>query len=70
MQDVKVVELRQESDNKTKHDLLMAHSRVMILMFEATGEVRYLDRSAQDLMNAKEVTNTFTRPMGVILKVA
>lgn len=57
--------------NQEQFESLMAHSRTMIMMFEATGDEKYLDRSLASFMQAQSLLRGgFMRPLGVILEAA
>ena len=59
------------SENDSHAEYYLAHSRTMIMMFEATGEERYLDRSLASFMTAQSLLRGgFVRPLGVILEAA
>ena len=65
------IDNKEESTKQIQADMLMAHSRVMIMMFNATNEVRYLDRSVQDLLEAESILRSgFMRPLGALLMSA
>lgn len=72
MDDSKVIRLCEsllgKSNKNEQAEFYLAHSRTMIMMFEATGFEYYLDRSVADLMNAQSLLRGgFVRPLGVTL---
>lgn len=42
-------------------------ARTNILMFKATGDVKYEDQAKKDIQKGKDILNGFVRPLGVIL---
>lgn len=49
-------------------DILLRHARVMCMMYQATGERRYLSIARVDMMRAKSIIECgFIRPLGVLL---
>ena len=64
----KIIDMKALIDNRVdKARMLRAHSRTMIMMFEATGELRYLDQSVSDLLSADNLIEAgFVRPLGVL----
>ena len=56
----------EEIDELIRKEMLLSHSRVMIMMFEATGDVKYLDMSINSLLQA-DLISDFNRPLGVLL---
>ncbi len=48
--------------------ILLKHARTMCLMYEATGDDKYLSRARLDMMRAKSIIECgFIRPLGVLL---
>ena len=47
---------------------LCAHARTMCMMYEATGEQRYLKQARIDLDTAHAIKLGFQRPLGVHIK--
>ena len=47
---------------------LAKHGKTMLMMYDATGEQRYLDQARLDYRQAKSLLNAgFVRPQGVLL---
>lgn len=46
--------------------MLNKHARVMIMMFEATGDERYLDMSLASKLKADHIQVDFVRPIGAL----
>ena len=50
-----VIELRPEPVNNEQVKQLAMHGKTMIMMYQATGEVKYLDRANADYHRAKSL---------------
>ena len=59
-----------ESTKSMHIQYLCKHARTMCMMFEATGERRYLKQARHDLDLANTIKVGFMRPLGVILDKA
>ena len=47
---------------------LCSHARTMCMMYEATGEPRYLTQARIDLDMARQIKAGYPRPLGAITK--
>ncbi len=56
-----------ECNRSIQVQFLCKHGRTMCMMYQATGEQRYLDQARLDLDKAKEIQAGFIRPLGVLL---
>lgn len=57
-----------ESTKSIHIQYLCKHARTMCMMFEATGEQRYLQQARNDLDLASTIKLGFFRPLGVHIK--
>jgi hypothetical protein len=54
-----------ESTKSIHIQYLCKHARTMCMMYEATGEQRYLEQARHDLDLARTIQVGFLRPLGV-----
>lgn len=57
-----------EEQRQYQASMLCKHARAMCMMYEATGDRKYLWRARVDVRNAKSILRSgFMRPLGVLL---
>jgi len=61
-------EEKEENNELNQWQMLCLHGRTMVMMFKATGNVKYLEIAKSNLRRAKSIKECgFVRPMGVLL---
>lgn len=50
--------------------MLLAHARTMLMMYEATKDHQYIDRAKKDIDMVKTLKVGFFRPLGALEKEA
>lgn len=68
MQDVTKVVNMSEIVHHDQVEMLCFNGKTMLMMWEVTGDVKYLDQARLDLFRAKSIQECgFVRPLGVLL---
>ena len=70
MQDTTNIINMSEYINNPEIRMLAMHGKSMLLMYDATGEQRYLDRARQDYDKITSLRSGFMRPIGAIIDEA
>lgn len=60
--------LHTKQDREIQASMLCKHARTMLMMYEATGDRKYIHTARIDIRNAKSILRSgFVRPLGVLL---
>ncbi len=60
----------EECTNQLQVEFLCKHGRTMVMMYQASGDDKYLKQARLDLKRAKSIKAGFMRPLGAILNNA
>jgi len=65
---VKMSDYKVYDYNRDHYEMYCMHGKTMLMMYGATGDVKYLKLARLDMMRAKSIKEVgFIRPLGVLL---